>query len=83
MGVIDGGTIGQTAGGQIGGMSIELEQIPCIAPLTHRQTHPARASDANGMPEKTAPRWKAASHARRRALRAVDLMPEVPKPRGE
>jgi hypothetical protein len=56
IGAIDGGTMGQIVGAQMGGMSIELEQMPCIAPLTHRQTHPAKALDANCTLEKTAPK---------------------------
>jgi hypothetical protein len=54
--VIDGGTIGQTVGAHIGGMSIALEQMPCIAPLTHRHTQPAEAFGANRTLEKTAPK---------------------------
>ena len=38
MGWTEGGTIWQTVGGQIGGTSIELEQIGVIFPLTHLQT---------------------------------------------
>ena len=38
MGCIDGGTISQTVGGQIGGISIELEQIGVMFPFTHLQT---------------------------------------------
>jgi hypothetical protein len=47
IGAIDGGTMPQTVGGQIGGISIVLEQMDCVAPLTHRQTHAALAGFDN------------------------------------
>ena len=43
IGAIDGAVIGQIAGGQIGGRSIELLHIGCISPSTQRQTHAAWA----------------------------------------
>jgi len=47
---MDGGTILQIVGGQIGGMSMLLEQIGCIAPLTQAQWHPANAgAEAKGV----------------------------------
>ena len=44
MGRTAGVVMGQIAGAQIGSISRVLEQIACISPLTHRQTHPAPAS---------------------------------------
>ncbi|MGZ5908370.1 MAG: hypothetical protein ACXWLB_00765 [Reyranella sp.] len=76
MGVIDGGTIGQIVGAQIGGMSIELEQMPCTALLTHWQTHSAKASDANCALEKAA--YIAASNATRATRLAFDLIRKPP-----
>lgn len=38
---MDGGTIGQTVGGQIGGASSALVQIGVISPSTHRHTQVA------------------------------------------
>jgi hypothetical protein len=35
MGGIDGIGVGQIVGGQIGGRSMELEQMGCTLPLTH------------------------------------------------
>jgi hypothetical protein len=55
-GVIDGGTIGQICGAQIGCRSVELLQIACTEPLTHRHTHPAKASGANCTNEKAVPK---------------------------
>jgi hypothetical protein len=43
IGAIDGVTIGQIAGGQIGGRSIELSQSGRMFPLTHWQMHSALA----------------------------------------
>jgi hypothetical protein len=45
-GVIDGGTIGQILGGQIGAMSRELEQIASTLPFTHSQLQSAFAFEA-------------------------------------
>lgn len=41
---MEGGTIPQFAGGQIGGISSEFSQTGCICPSTQRQTQAASAS---------------------------------------
>jgi hypothetical protein len=43
IGWIDGGTMPQIVGGQIGGISNVLLHRGCICPLTHRHTHAADA----------------------------------------
>jgi hypothetical protein len=44
IGAIEGGTIWQIVSGQMGCMSIELEQIACIFPFTHRHMQSALTS---------------------------------------
>jgi len=46
-GSIAGGVSGQIRGGQIGGITNELEQIACISPFTQRQMQSAET-----LPEK-------------------------------
>ena len=43
----DGGTILQTVGGHIGGISIELEQIGVICPFTHLHTQLPKELDVS------------------------------------
>jgi hypothetical protein len=44
---MEGGTIPQIAGGQIGGRSNEFSQTGCICPSTQRQTQAASALSAD------------------------------------
>jgi len=46
MGAMDGGGAPQTAGGQMGGMSMGLLHKGCIDPFTHRHEHAAAAGCA-------------------------------------
>jgi hypothetical protein len=54
IGWIDGGTMGQMVGGQIGRISIALLHTGCITPFMQTHAHVASASDGNAMAMMTA-----------------------------